>query len=75
MLGILINGKELRELEYIVKRELDEILFDLEDERIDHIVKRAMKERYQILFSLFKKVASPGECLKYMPTKKMSNKA
>jgi hypothetical protein len=70
MLGVLINEKELKELEYLIKREMDEILFDLKDDRIDHVVKRSMKERYQILFSLFKRVASPKECLKYMPAKK-----
>ncbi|WP_219915756.1 hypothetical protein [Mesobacillus zeae] len=54
-------------MEYLIKREMDEILFDLKDERIEHIVKRSMKERYKILFSLFKRVAIPNECLKYMP--------
>lgn len=48
-----------------MKREMDEILFDLKDERIDHIAKRAMEERYKILFSLFKRVASSKECLQY----------
>lgn len=71
MIGILINEKEMKELEYLIKREMDEILFDMDDERIEHVVKRAMKERYKILFSLFKRVASPKECLKYMPAKKM----
>ncbi|CAM4086804.1 hypothetical protein [Mesobacillus thioparans] len=70
MLGVLINEKERKEIEYLIKREMDEILFDMKDERIDHIVKRSMRERYQILFSLFKRVAPPKECLKYMPAKK-----
>lgn len=74
MIGILINEKETKELEYLVKREMDEILFDLKDERIDHIVKRSMKERYKILFSLFKRVAPPKECLKYMPSQKQAIK-
>ena len=65
MLGILISQKEIKEMEYLIKREMDEILFDLKDARIEHIVKRAMEERYQILFSLFKRVASPKECLSY----------
>lgn len=65
MLGLLINQKEIKEMEYLIKREMDEILFDLRDARIDHIVKRSMEERYQILFSLFKRVASPKECLNY----------
>ena len=40
MIGLLINEKEIKEIEYLIKREMDEILFDLKDERIDHIVKR-----------------------------------
>lgn len=71
MLGFVINDKEKQEIEYIVKRELDEILFDLQDERIDHIVKRAMEERYKILFNLFKRVASARECMKYMRSKRI----
>lgn len=66
MIGFLINDKEIKEMEYLIKREMDEILFDLRDERIDHIVKRAMDERYKVLFTLFRRVASPNECLKYM---------
>ncbi|MDQ1143224.1 MAG: hypothetical protein ABGX20_20245 [Bacillus sp. (in: firmicutes)] len=66
MFGLLINEKEVKEMEYLIKREMDEILFDLKDERIDHIVKRAMEERYKVLFTLFRRFASPHECLKYM---------
>jgi hypothetical protein len=68
MLGMLINEKEVKEIQYLIKREMDEILFDLEDERIDHIVKRAMEERYKILFTLFKRVAPSQECLSYIRT-------
>lgn len=74
MLGFLINAKEVKEMEYLIKREMDEILFDLKDERIDHIVKRAMEERYKILFTLFRRVASPNECLKYMRRDKRGRK-
>jgi len=70
MIGLLINEKEMKELEYLIKREMDEILFDLKDKRIDHAVKWSMKERYKILFTLFKRVASPAECLKYMTPEK-----
>lgn len=66
MLGLLISQKELKEMQYLIKREMDEILFDLKDDRIDHIVKRAMEERYKILFALFKRVAAPNECLNYI---------
>ncbi|WP_042460874.1 hypothetical protein [Neobacillus dielmonensis] len=74
MFGLLINEKEVKEMEYLIKRELDEILFDLNDERIDHIVKRAMEERYKILFALFRRVASHQECMKYIRNVKRSIK-
>jgi hypothetical protein len=70
VLGMLINEKEMKEIQYLIKRELDEILFDLEDERIDHIVKRAMEERYKILFALFKRVAPSEECMSYIRSSK-----
>ncbi|MDF2856886.1 MAG: hypothetical protein K0Q87_2737 [Neobacillus sp.] len=74
MLGLLVNEKEIKEIEYLIKREMDEILFDLKDNRIDHIVKRAMEERYKILFTLFRRVASPNECLKYMRSDRVGRK-
>jgi len=66
MLGLLINDIEQKEMEYLLKRELDELLMDFEDHRIDHLVKRAMRERYRILFQLLRRVASEQECLKYI---------
>lgn len=74
MLGMIMNEKEAKEIEYLIKREMDEILFDLKDERVDGIVKRAMDERYGILFALYRRVAPPNECLKYMRRKKRSVK-
>jgi len=68
MIGLLVNNKEVQELEYLLKREMEEILFDVGDSRIDHIVKRAMEERYKILFQLFKRIAAPSECTKYVRT-------
>lgn len=65
MLAFIVNEKELRELEYMLKREMDEMLFDFEDERIDYIVKRAMEERYRIVFQLFMRITSPEECMQY----------
>lgn len=67
MLGLLINEMEQKEIEYLLKRELDELLMDLDDHRIDHIVKHAMRERYHLLFQLFRRVANEQECIKYMP--------
>lgn len=72
MLGLLINEMEHKEIEYLLRRELEELLLDLEDPRIDHLVKRAMKERYQGLFQLFRRVASEQECIKYIPKRRES---
>ncbi|MCM3363125.1 hypothetical protein ACTQ5K_13240 [Niallia sp. Sow4_A1] len=66
MIGLLLNKKEVKEIEYLIKRELDEILLDLGDKRIDLSVKKAMIERYKDLFSLLKRVAAPKDCLTYI---------
>ncbi|HLS59860.1 MAG TPA: hypothetical protein VK044_01865 [Virgibacillus sp.] len=66
MLAFIINDMERKEMEYVVKRELEEILMDLEDERIDDIVKETMCDRYQVLFKLLQRVVSEQECSKYM---------
>jgi len=66
MIGLLLNKKEVKEIEYLIKRELDEILLDLGDKRIDLSVKKAMIERYKDLFSLLKRVATPKDCLAYI---------
>jgi DNA-binding transcriptional regulator GbsR (MarR family) len=66
MLGFLINEQEQREIAYVLKREMEEILLDLGDERIDRNVKEVMKERYKVLFQLFKRVSNEREWLRYM---------
>lgn len=66
MLGLMINEKEQKEMEYVLKREMEEILFDLQDERINLNVKEVMRDRYKVLFQLFKRVANERECMKYM---------
>ncbi|WP_087975111.1 hypothetical protein [Oceanobacillus rekensis] len=67
MLGLLINEMEQKEIEYVLKRELEELLLDLEDSRIDTMVKRAMRDRYRTLFQLLRRVASEQDCIQYMP--------
>ncbi|RBW67797.1 hypothetical protein [Bacillus taeanensis] len=66
MLGLLISQQEIKEVEYLLKKEMEELLLDLQDSRINHLVKRALEERYQILFRLFRRFASSKDCLKYM---------
>lgn len=70
MIGILLQNYEQEELQYLIKREMDQILFDLEERRIEPIVKRSMEERYRILFSLLKRVAPKRDYMMYLRSKK-----
>lgn len=65
MLGIMLNEKEAREIEYLLKREMEEILLDLSDPRIDTVVKRVMREKYQTLYGMYKRFVSPKDRIKY----------
>lgn len=71
MLGFLFTTKECQELEYLLKRELEEMLLDFSDKRIDYLVKRAMEERYSILFRMFARIAKPNELSKYVRRRKL----
>lgn len=70
LLGFLFSSKEVQELEYLLKRELEEMLLDFSDKRIDYLVKRAMEERYTIIFRMYARIASPHEISKYVRRKK-----
>ncbi|MET3291480.1 hypothetical protein ACTID9_01835 [Brevibacillus fluminis] len=72
MLGFLFSTKECQELEYLLKRELEEMLLDFGDKRIDYLVKRAMEERYTILFKMYARVAEPKELAKYVRRRKVN---
>ncbi|WEG12620.1 hypothetical protein PU629_21490 [Pullulanibacillus sp. KACC 23026] len=69
MFGALFQEKEVREIEYLLKRELEELLLDIEDSRLSHVVRHAMEERYQVIFKILKRFASPEECMKYLRNK------
>jgi glutamyl-tRNA reductase len=66
MFGVMLNKKEVQEMEYLIKKELEELLLDLEDERLDGLVRRAMEERYQIIFRMYSRFAKPKELSKYI---------
>lgn len=75
MLGLLVTEKEAKELEYLLKREMDEIYEDIDIERLHPIVKRAVEERYKILYQLFRKIGPQAEWIRYYPqSKKAENK-
>jgi 6-phosphogluconate dehydrogenase (decarboxylating) len=74
MIGMLLGEMEVKEIQYLLKREMDEIIFDLEDRHIDRIVKNAMEERYKVLYSLFKRISTHKECLRYMRPRQKERK-
>jgi hypothetical protein len=65
MLGFLFNQKECRELSYILRKELDEMLYDLNDHRLDNEMKQAIELRYKVVFRMYARLASPNELSKY----------
>ncbi len=65
MLGILFNERECKELDYVLRKELDEMLLDLNDRRMDAEIKSAIESRYKIIFRMYAKLASPKELSKY----------
>jgi hypothetical protein len=70
MIGLLLTEQEGKEMEYLIKRELEELLLDLGDHRIDNDIKDAMEIRYQILFKMLARFGSQKDCAKYIRTKK-----
>ncbi|MCA0972616.1 hypothetical protein LCM20_18620 [Halobacillus litoralis] len=73
MYGFMINEQERQEVQYLLKREMEEITFDLGDNRIDAAMKQAMQERYLTLYQIFRRFATSKECLQYMPSKRKYN--
>lgn len=65
VLGFLLSGKECKELEYLLRRELEEMLLDLNDRRLDSVVRRAIEDRYAVIFRLYARIAPPQELARY----------
>jgi hypothetical protein len=69
LVGMLLNHQELHEFEYVLKKEMEELMYDLEDHKIDSIVKSVLEERYQIIYRLFCRFAKPADRRKYLRKK------
>lgn len=70
MMGFLFTARECSEIEYLIRRELEELLLDLGDVRIDEMVKRAMEQRYKVLFKMYSRFVTPKELSKYVRNRK-----
>ncbi|ANE46822.1 hypothetical protein SY83_11615 [Paenibacillus swuensis] len=73
MLGILFNDKECKELDYVLRKELDEMLLDLNDSRIDGEIRVAIENRYKVIFRMYARFASPKELSRYARNKRKYN--
>jgi hypothetical protein len=65
MLGFLFNERECRELDYVLRKELDEMLYDLNDKRMDNEIKGAIEARYKVIFRMYARLASTKDISKY----------
>lgn len=72
MLGILLNEKECRELEYVLRKELDEMIMDLGDSRLDGEIRVSIAKRYKVIFRMYARMASPKELSRYAVNMKRS---
>ena len=66
MLGFLFNQRECKELGYVLRKELDEMLFDLKDPRLDAEIKKAIESRYKIVFRMYARLASSKDLSRYV---------
>ncbi|MFS1514636.1 hypothetical protein VQL36_19815 [Chengkuizengella sp. SCS-71B] len=70
MLGILLNDRETQEIDYLLRKELDEMLMDLKDMKLDKQMKTAIEARYKVIFRMYARLASPKQLSKYALNRK-----
>lgn len=70
MLGLIFNDRECKEMEYLLRKELDEMLLDLSDTRLDSTLRKVIDDRYQIIFRMFSRFGTPKDLSKYIRNKK-----
>jgi len=65
MLGLLLTDKECKELSYMLRKELDEMLLDIQDRRLDGQIREAILSRYKVVFRMYARMAAPKELSRY----------
>ncbi|WP_027964712.1 hypothetical protein [Halalkalibacillus halophilus] len=71
MIGLLVSDDEKMELDYLLRREMDELIYDFHNHHYDSHVKEAIKVRYQLLFNLYKRFADRTDCIRYTPNQNL----
>lgn len=59
VLGMLFSDKECKELDYVLRKELDEMLLDMSDTRLDQDIRHAIANRYKTIFRMYARFAPP----------------
>jgi hypothetical protein len=62
---MLFTDKECRELGYMLRKELDEMLLEISDRKLEGPVKEAIVQRYKIVFRIYARIASPRDLSRY----------
>lgn len=65
MLGMLFSDRECKELDYVLRKELDEMLLDLGDSRLDGEIRKSIAKRYKVVFRMYARIATPKQLSKY----------
>jgi len=65
MLGMMFTEKECKEFDYLLRKEMDEMLLDMSDRRLDGPVKEAIFKRYKVIFRMYARIAAPRELSRY----------
>ena len=70
MMGFLFSQKRMPRITiHAPRRELEELLLDFGDKRIDGVVRTAMEERYTTVFRMYGRFVSSKELVKYVRNK------
>lgn len=65
MIGCVFNDRECREFAYILSKELDDMLLDLKDKRVDNEIKAAIESRYTVIFKMYARFTSKEDTSRY----------
>ncbi|QQK74375.1 hypothetical protein HUG15_01285 [Salicibibacter cibarius] len=68
MFGMALKEKEAEEIIYLLKKEMDDVYEDLQDYSVEGCVKRAIEEKYALLFNVYRRMVPFTESIKYDPT-------
>ena len=61
MLGILLNEKEGKELELLIKREIEEMQCNEKGKAHHPIVQKVIEERYKLLLNILLRIAPKSD--------------